>query len=151
MSSVAILVHLLFFIGDLSHLLVPDKHYMLRSFLHCLFYLFSFIFLFCFICLFNFINWIQMILLISFTILTNKYRIFVLLFILLLPPLASYLRIPARKRELADKAWSKALCSPGSATTNPYSNCLEVLQIQPSKVGFRVYCSWSLVKCRAAY
>ena len=68
---------------------------------------------------------------------------FDLLFFLLLPPLTSYLRIPARKRQLPDKAWSKALCSLGGATTNPYSNCLETLQIQPSKVRSRVFCSWS--------
>jgi len=58
----------------------------------------------------------------------------VVLIILLIPPLASYLRIPARKCQLPDDAWSKALCSPGTATTNPYSNCLEALQIQPSKM-----------------
>ena len=63
-------------------------------------------------------------------------RCVVLLIILLLPPFFSYLRIPARKLQLSKEAWSKALCSPGTATTNPYSNCLEVLQIQPSKVAW---------------
>merc|ERR1719394_2306238 len=90
-SSVFILVHLLFCMGDLTHVLVPEDEDVIR-------------------------------------------KSPVLLAILLLPPFFSFLRIPSRKLQLSKEAWSNALCSPGPATTNPYSNCLESLQIQPSKM-----------------
>ena len=35
---------------------------------------------------------------------------------------------------MPEGAWSNALISPGTASTNHYANCLETLQIQPSKV-----------------
>ena len=41
---------------------------------------------------------------------------------------------------MPEGAWSNALISPGTASTNHYANCLETLQIQPSKVSL-----WCLI------